>query len=60
MPSRRACVVVGLLALGGDEAGVVDEKVDVGEALRHDADVAALAVLVGARPKGRPLCTQMT
>ena len=44
MPSSLA---VRSFAYAGDEAGVVDEELHVGEALRHHADVAALAVLVG-------------
>jgi len=47
--------IVGLLLHFGDEARVVDQEFDVGEALRDDADVAALAVLVGARAEGQAL-----
>src|SRR6267378_3315981 len=46
---------VSLLRNAGDEAGVVDEEVDVGKALGDDADVAALAVLVGAVAEGQAL-----
>ena len=44
-----ACAAPGVGALrdAGDEARVIDEEAHVREALRHDADVAALAVLVG-------------
>src|SRR5574342_113963 len=44
--SGAAC---GVRALGNasDKAGVIDEKAHIREALRDDADVAALTVLVG-------------
>src|SRR5215475_4989693 len=47
--------IVGPLGRLGDEARVIDEEAHVGEALRDDADVAALAVLVGLFPEREPL-----
>src|ERR671931_1324840 len=47
--------IVGLLLHAGDEARVVDQELDVRKALRHDADIAALAVLVGLRAEGQAL-----
>src|SRR5437660_10009200 len=46
---------VGLLRDACHEPGVVDKEVDVGKALRDDADVAALAVLVGLAAEGQAL-----
>ena len=43
----RAAPAVGALRYAGDETRVIDEKAHIRKALRHDADVAALAVLVG-------------
>ena len=47
-------VIVALLGVARHEAGVVDEKAHIGEALR-DHDVAALAVLVGLPAEGNAL-----
>src|SRR5690606_41338848 len=43
------------LRLAGHEARVIDDEIDVRVALRHDADVVALAVLVGSRPERQAL-----
>ena len=47
MPSRSRRGRKRCSGDAGDETRVVDEEAHVGKALRDDADVAALAVLVG-------------
>src|SRR5262249_61802031 len=42
----RAASAVGTLGEAGDETRVIDDEAHVRKALRHNADVAALAMLV--------------
>src|SRR5262249_51463845 len=51
----RAAPGVGALGDASDETRVIDEKAHVRKALRRNADVAALAVLVGLTAEGQSL-----
>src|SRR5436190_23574403 len=47
--------IVGTFGCAGDKAGVIDQKVDVREALGDPPNVEARRVLIGLRPKRQTL-----